>query len=195
MPLADQAARLGRQVWKDPNALAQEIMVILGTDVSPTTGPIVLNLIHAGSQTLQGTFSPLDGLGLPSLDLASPTAEQSVLQGAPLSKSNGDGTYTRTTTYTPRERVVLPAKVIDYNVGTGKHTLEVYPNGPGTTAYSATDATELNSALPTINSWVLVWRFSVYQVQVFETLSEDTSLLMSKSSAITLTSRDHWVVS
>ncbi len=135
MSLAGQAFRLQKTDWEDPQILAEELYLILLTDVDPTLGPT--SVATPGTDTPTSLPPDIAESLIPDLNLGAldfPVSPDNPLdqQQDSFDTPNEDTQSffydrERRTVTTEHERVVIPG-LVTANRGNGRYDVTLYPN-------------------------------------------------------------------
>jgi hypothetical protein len=198
--LADQAIRLKRTRWKDPQILAEELFLILLQDQANDPGPT--NITFPDDSNTQAPFEiipdPLDGFLLPDLELPLPNPNPAELEQDAPEEVDQAGTRRRkrTKTITQVLRTVMPGVVTDGSGDTYACTL--YPNGPDEDGVAVTGVKQLQidsgETIPT-GTWGMVFRFTRYKIITTEVVElgagTQVERVISKTTRVKVVKRSH----
>jgi len=189
----EQAIRMRRTTWKDPNILAEEIFAIFshvpdtGTGTISIVPPVVEGSDEATLDVLE--LPPSESIGIAPYDLDFPDVPGLVSEPAQTSSTDDDGRSTVINTIEAISRTMVPAKVtakdsengtyfaVLYPLGTAE--LDKYVNVEGIVMLQSSDATVIPA-----NSWTFVLR--VTKLLITETLTEEEFGRVTKNTTITV---------
>jgi hypothetical protein len=201
--LQEQAIRLMRTKWEDPNLLAQELFLILSQASDPlATGPVTTTPDGAQTST-QWPSLPAVNFDLPNMDFPELPADIPSFDDTPAPDTPG-GLRTKKTTIPSDRRVVVPAQVTG---GSGnQYTVSLYPNGSRATdpsgnvltvtAQARCDQIDPSETIPA-GTWVWCYRYTRVNAITTQQLAQLPSgpwVVVSQSTQYKVISQTHDII-
>lgn len=203
--LHDQAVRMRRTKWSDPNVLADELFLILSRAPDNTTGPITATPSDNSFPPIE--IPPVEDLNIPPLDLGFlDIPESNPQQTTTESPNQPEGGRSLVNIQTTFKRETVPGTIVS---GSGdSYSVQIYPQGLGSDYFSQTlgsrnanviqakkivtvrQPESVAGAVIPVGTWVLVWRF--VEVAIIETIQlNSTGGIISKNTNVVESATEH----